>query len=322
MKIAGAGSFVPVTGTRNPELEAQLGLEAGWIERRTGVAFRPTASAEQAVSDLAVSAAQDALRAADIDPLQVGLVLLATSTPDHLLPPTAPLIAHRLGLSCAGAIDLTGACSGFLYGLVMGAAMGQTMQTAVLVIGANVLTRRVDPLDANTAALFADGAGAVVLTPCSTAQILGVHLGADGSRYDSIMIPAGGSREPLTTASLAAKRHTIQMKRGVGVFRQAVQMMADAGERALQAANLTSRAIDRWIPHQANLRIVREAGRLLDIDQDRTIINLRECGNSSAAAIPSALAQAIADGRIERGQTLLLTAVGAGMMSAGVVIRY
>jgi 3-oxoacyl-[acyl-carrier-protein] synthase-3 len=322
MKIAGVGSFVPVTGTRNPELEARLGLEPGWIEQRTGVEFRPTAAAEQAVSDLAIRAASDALQAAQVDPSQVGLVLLATSTPDHLLPPTAPLVAHRLGLARAGAIDLTGACSGFLYGLVMGAAVGQIMQCAVLVIGANILTRRVDPLDTNTAVLFADGAGAVVLTPSSTAQILGFHLGADGSRYDSILIPGGGSREPLTAESLAAKRNTIAMKSGGGVFKQAVQMMAEAGKRALLASKLTSPDVDLWIPHQANLRIVREAGRLLDIGEERTVTTLRECGNSSAAAIPSALAQAVADRLITPGQTLLMTAVGAGMMSAGVVVKW
>lgn len=322
MKVAGVGASVPVTGTYNPELEARFKLEPGWIERRTGIQFHPTASREQAVSDLAIEAGRKALLAANIDPSEIGLVVMATSTPDHLLPPTSPLVAHHLKAVRAGAIDLTGACSGFLYGLVMASATGQAMQRAILVIGANILSRRVDPLDRDTAVLFGDGAGAVVLVPAEQPHILGFHLGADGSHYESIMIPAGGSRQPLTVKSLEERQNTIVMQKGKGIFRQAIRMMADAGKHAMKESNINSGDVDWWIPHQANMRIIREAGRLLEISEERTITIFDRCANSSAATIPIALAQAIEAGQIRNGQTLLLTAVGSGMTSAGVVVQW
>src|ERR1051325_7446506 len=163
MKIVSVASSVPRTVVTNSELESRLGLESGWVARRTGILQRPTAAASESTSDLAVEAGRRALEESQIKPDEFGLLLLATSTPDHLLPPTAPLVAHRLGLSQAGAVDIAGACSGFLYALVMANATGIALRKPVLVVAANVLSRRVNPLDANTAALFGDGAGAVVL---------------------------------------------------------------------------------------------------------------------------------------------------------------
>jgi 3-oxoacyl-[acyl-carrier-protein] synthase III len=321
MKIVGVGASVPSTGTSNDELEAKLGLTPGWIAKRAGIYFRPSAPSEWAVSDLAVAAGSKALAAAGIPAEKLGLVLLATSTPDHLLPPSSPLVAHQLGARHAGAIDLTGACAGFLYGLVMGSASGQAMHRPVLLIGANILTRRVDPGDANTVVLFGDGAGAVVLTPSDDPHLLGFYLGADGSQYDAIKIPAGGSREPLTAESLAARRNRMEMQSGSGLFRHSIRMMADAGRRALLAAGVQIQEIDWWIPHQANYRVIRETGNILGIEEGRTLVTLDRYANSSAATIPIAFSEGIDAGKIRPGQTLLLTSVGAGMTCAGVVMK-
>ncbi len=320
IQVAGVASSIPRSGTNNAEIEARLGLSPGWIAQRTGVQFRPVAADDVATSDLAVQAGQQALDAAGIAPAEIGLLLLATSTPDHLLPPTAPLVAHRLALTSAGAIDLTGACSGFLYALVLAATYAQTMQKSVLVIGANILSRRVDPMDRNTATLFGDGAGAVVVVPAKEPHLLGAHLAADGSYYAAMGIPAGGTREPLTAEGLLAGQHRMILRDGKGLFRQAVAMMAEAGRVALQQANLSAEDIQWWVPHQANLRMVRETGKLLHLPTERTITVMDRYANSSAATIPIALAQAVGDGRIHRGNKLLLTAAGAGMMSAGVVL--
>jgi 3-oxoacyl-[acyl-carrier-protein] synthase III len=322
IRIAGIGSYVPEMSVPNDEVETRLGLEPGWIARRTGILCRPTSGLGQATSDLAVQAAARALSYATVSPDEIGLLLLATSTPDHLLPPTAPLVAHRLGIRHAGAIDLAGACSGFLYALVLGSTFGQLMQKPVLVIGANVLTRRINPADPITAALFSDGAGAVVLLPTEEPHLLGTHLNADGSSYPAIRIPAGGTREQLTVDAILAGRHLMTIEKGPGLFRTAVEMMTRAGQEALSNAHLSTNEIDYWIPHQANSRIIRETGKKLSITRDRTISVIDRYANSSAATIPIALDHAIASGRVTRGDVLLLTSVGAGMLSAGVVIRW
>lgn len=320
--MAGIGSSIPQNYTSNTEIEERLGLDPGWIEKRTGILSRPVADKDLATSDLAVDAGERALRAAGMQPAEVGLLLLATSTPDHLLPPTAPLVAYRLSLIHAGAIDLAGACSGFLYTLALGSSYGQAMQRPVLVIASNILSRRVNQCDPATVALFGDGAGAAVLAPDSQPHLLGLHLGADGSDYDSIQIPAGGTREPMTVDGILAGRHHITIARGTRLFRNASHKMAEAGVQAMLQANVHARDIEWWIPHQANLRLIRQTGDILGISADRTITVIDRYANSSAATIPIALAEAVASGMIQRGNLLLLTAAGAGMTNAGAVLRW
>jgi len=322
MRVISAASAVPETVFGNETIEARLGLEPGWIERRTGVRQRPTAGPREATSDLAVRAGGAALERAGIPARDVGLLLLATSTPDHLLPPTAPLVAHRLGLPQSGAIDLAGACTGFLYAFVLGSSFVDRLGKAVLVIGANVLTRRTNESDTATAGLFSDGAGAVVLAPGEPSNLLGSYLGSDGSGYEAIGIPAGGSREPITHAALDEGRHLMTIRGGSLFFRQAVHGMVEAGEEALKAAGLDSGAVDWWIPHQANSRIIGDAGRLLRIPAERTVHVVDRYGNSSAATIPIALAHALDAGQIREGNIILFTAVGAGLLSAGAVVRW
>jgi len=322
MKVVSVASAIPQYSASNSEVEIRLGLEPGWIERRTGIHRRPTAAAEQATSDLAVLAAADAIRNSGIHRGDIGLLLLATSTPDHLLPPTAPLVAHRLSLQNCGAIDLAGACSGFIYAFVLGSHWADASNKAVLVIGANILTRRVNQNDPATVALFSDGAGAVVIVPQQPTALLGSYLGSDGSAYDAIGIVAGGTREPLTQESLKAGRNLMTMRRGAALFKQAVHTMADAGEAALKQAGMQVSEIEWWIPHQAKNRIIQDAGDKRGIPTERRINVVPQYGNSSAATIPVAMASAVEHGQLKQGDKILFTAAGAGLITAGAVLRW
>lgn len=320
--IAGTGYAVPERRVPSSEIEADLGRPEGWIARRTGIERRPIAAEDEATSDLSITSARRALEAAGIDASELGLILLATSTPDHLLPPTAPLVAHQLGVRC-GAVDVTGACSGFLYALSLAEPFCAAHRRPVLVIGTNVLSRRINPDDAATRALFADGSGAAVLTPGGERSgPYGLYLGSDGAGYERIQIPAGGSREPFDETSAEENAHRIQMKRGPAFFRKAVDAMERTALRALDAAGTSPDEVDAWIPHQANRRITMEVGTRLGIPTERTVDIIGEYGNSSAATIPLALALAVEEGRIARDDTLLLTAVGAGMVEAGAVFSW
>ena len=323
MRIAAVGHAVPDLRVTGAELEVRLGLEAGWIERRTGIRELRHASPAEATSDLATRAGADAIGRAGKWSAPIGLLLLATSTPDHPLPPTAPLVAHQLGLPNCGAFDLAGACSGFLGALALAHSYCTMQRCSVLVVAANVLSRRVNPVDPMTAALFADGAGAMILGPSDDADaLLSIHLDSHGDHYEHILIPAGGSRTPITVGAVQRGEHFMRMERGPALFRIAVRAMARAGEAALLKANLSADAIDWWVPHQANARIIREAGERLGIPAERTISIVAEYGNSSAASIPLALSLAVRDGRIRPGKTLLLTSAGAGMIEAGAVLRW
>lgn len=321
MKIVSVASAIPQQSTSNSDLEIRLGLEPGWIERRTGILRRPTAAPDEATSDLAVLAGADAIRNSRIHRHEIGLLLLATSTPDHLLPPTSPLVAHRLNLK-AGAIDLAGACSGFIYALVMASHWTDASGKASLVIGANILTRRVNQNDPATVALFSDGAGAAVIVPSQQSSLLGSYLGSDGSAYEAIGIAAGGTREPLTPESLIAGRNLMTMRRGAVLFKQAVHAMSDAGKEALNQAGIGPSDVTWWIPHQANSRIIQDAGQMLGIAPEHTINVVGQYGNSSAATIPIALADALDHGRLKQGDNILFTAAGAGLVTAGAVLRW
>src|ERR1700734_2982438 len=246
-RIAGLGHYVPERRVENAEIETRLGLEAGWIERRTGIRARRWAAPHQALTDLAVEAGAMAIDNAGIARADVGLTLLATSTPDHLLPPSAPLLSHRLGLPNSGALDLTGACSGFLYALTLADGFVRTQGKPVLIVAANILSRRINPEEQGSAILFADSAGAVLLVPSSSSGsgLLGVDLASDGSHYGLISIPAGGSRRPFT-ADMDPNELLMTMSNGKSVFSQAVRMMTRCSLRAMEQAGLTAADIDRF----------------------------------------------------------------------------
>ncbi|OYX13619.1 MAG: 3-oxoacyl-ACP synthase, partial [Rhizobiales bacterium 32-66-8] len=228
-RILGFGHAVPERRVLNAEIEAHLGLDAGWIERRTGILERRWASDGDTLSDLAASAGDMALAAADIPRGEIALTLLATSTPDHPLPPSAPLVAHKLGLTLSGAADLAGACAGFLYALVLAEGFVRVNQAPVLVIAANILSRRINPDARGSAVLFADAAGAVVVAPCADARsgILGTRLAADGAGYGLIHIPAGGSSRPFSP-DLALEETRMVLTNGQDVFVQAVRLMSES----------------------------------------------------------------------------------------------
>lgn len=321
VRIAGCGHAVPPVVVPSGAIDRRLGREPGWVERRTGIRTRRLAGPDQAASDLAAEAVRAAVAGAG--PLPRGLLLLATSTPDHPLPPTAPRVAARCDLAGWGAADLAAACGGFVYALALGHAHCLARRCPVVVAAANVLSRRTDPHDPATAGLFADGAGAVLLLPADGPDcLLSVHLGSDGDGYERVMVPAGGSRRPHTADTLAAGEGFIRMARGPELFRAAVEAMAAAGRAALADGRMTVADIDWWVPHPANARLIRETGRRLGVPDAKTISVVEEWGNSSAAGVPLALSLAAADGRLRRGQTLLLTAAGAGMVDAAAVVRW
>lgn len=321
--IASVGHAVPARRVTSAELELQLGLEPGWIERRTGIRERRYASAEEATSDLAIAAGRRVLDSSRTPYPPIGLLLLATSTPDHLLPPTAPLVAHRLGLKHCGAIDLANACGGFLAALALGDSHCRVRKTSVLIIAANVLSKRLNRSDPNTAAIFSDAAGAMLLAPTDgPGDILAVHLDSRGEHHGSIGIPAGGSREPISAETFPDGRHWMQMERGPHLFRTAAAAMVRAGRATLASAMSTENDVDWWLPHQANLRLIRDVGGRLGFGPDRTLTSITEFGNSSAATIPLTFSLAMESGKIKPSQLILLTAAGAGLVEAGALIRW
>lgn len=323
-RIVATGMHVPETVLSSALLERRLRLQAGTIASTLGVAERRVTPLDQAVSDLAASAAQPAIAAAGPEASRIGLTILATSTPDHPVPATAPRLAHRLGLQ-GPAFDLMNTCSGWLYALATADAhLAAGTAEAALVVGANVLSRRLDwDGDWSTAGLFGDGAGAVVLAAGpGRGEILSTALGADGSGAQRILVPAGGSRIPLTADIVAQGQHLLRMERVPGMLRESVGMLATTARQALDRAGMDARDVDWFLPHQASLRLVDSAAHELGIPQEHTLRNLERYGNTSAASIPILLHEAATDGTLQAGDTILMAAVAAGMTSAAAVVRW
>ncbi|HEY8581038.1 MAG TPA: beta-ketoacyl-ACP synthase III [Beijerinckiaceae bacterium] len=322
-RLLGFGHCAPERRVENAEIEARLGLEAGWIERRAGIRARRWAAPDDALSDLAARAGEAALDDAGLERRDIGLTLLATSTPDHLLPPTAPLVAHRLGLARSGAIDLAGACSGFIYALTLADGFVKAQGAPVLVIAANILSRRINPAERASAILFADAAGAVVLGPSDdpTRGLLGADLASEGEGYDLISIPAGGGRRPFSP-DMAAEETLMTIREGREVFARAVRLMTDCSRRAMQAAGVASADIHRFVPHQANARLFEAVARRLDIQDDRIVRTIEDYGNASAATIPLSLSIARERRPFAEGERALLAAAGAGLTGGAVVLGF
>ncbi|WP_137134836.1 beta-ketoacyl-ACP synthase III [Rhizobium sp. FKY42] len=320
--MAGFGHYVPERRVENAELEAHFGLDTGWIENRTGIRARHWAMPDERLTDMAAKAGAMALDEAGLARHEIGLILLATSTPDHLLPPSAPLLAHRLGLERSGAIDLAGACCGFVQALVLADGFVRTQGKAVLVVAANILSRRINWQERASAILFADAAGAVVLTPSTQRNggLLGSELISDGSHYDLIGIAAGGSVRPFEM-TMELEETRMSMRDGRKVFSLAVSMMGDCTTVALERAGLAASDIDRFMPHQANSRIIDALSERLGIHFSRSVRTLGDYGNSSAATIPLSLSLTNGQQAFRQGETLLMTAAGAGMSGGALVWR-
>ncbi|MGD9784443.1 MAG: beta-ketoacyl-ACP synthase III [Hyphomicrobiaceae bacterium] len=319
-EIIGLGHCAPHRVVPNDEIERNLGLEPGWIERRTGIRERRFATADEAVTDLAAAAGDMALRESGCPRGSIALTILATSTPDHLLPPSAPLLAHRLGLGRSGAIDMAGACAGFLYALTFADAFVRVHRRPVLVVAANILSRRIDPAERASAVLFADAAGAVVLAPTSRmdAGLLGCELSADGSGYDLIKIPAGGSRKPFAEAE-GPRDVLMSISDGKAVFTKAVGMMSSTARTALADSRTSIEDVAHWLPHQANTRIIEATRTRLGIDPRHTLSSVALYGNSSAASIPFTLSLLASERNYRRGDRVLFTAAGAGLTGGSIV---
>ena len=322
VRMVGLGHAVPARRVRSAEIEASLGLEAGWIERRTGVRERRWAEPRETLTDLAALAGDRALVASGLERDDIALLLLATSTPDRLLPPSAPLVAHKLGLPRAGAIDMAGACAGFVYALVLADAHVRAHGRPALVIAGNLLSRRINFAERGGAALFADAAGAVVLAPCeeSGSGVLGQALSSDGIGYDLVSIPAGGSERPFA-AGMPIEDTRMAISNGGALFAGAVRIMTECSREALATSGVPVEAVDRFVPHQANARIFEAVGRKLGVAESAMVSTVADYGNSSAATIPLSLSLSHQERPIARGENLLLAAAGAGLTGGALMFR-
>ncbi len=323
MGILGVGHFVPPQVVTNQDLLRFVDTTDEWIMSRTGIRARRRALPEQAASDLASEAAQEALRNAGVMASDLDLVIVATMTPDSPMPATACRVQHHIGAHRAGAFDLNVACSGFVYALAVGAQfIANGTYRRVLVVGADVMTKLMNWQDRTTCVLFGDGAGAVVLGAVERGfGILGIHLGSNGGGADSLFVRAGGSRLPAWSADVRPEDYYLQMQ-GQEVFRFAVQVMGEAALQALEAARLQPDQVDLLIPHQANQRIIEAARKRLNLPLDRVFSNVEHYGNTSCGSVPLALSEAHQQGRIQDNHIVVLVGFGGGLSWGSVVVRW
>jgi len=307
--ITGIGSAIPEARLTNADLEARLDTSDEWIVARTGIRERRVAAPSETSGTLAVEASAAAIKDAGLVPDDVSLLVVATTTPDQALPQTSALVHEGLGLRC-GAFDVGAACAGFVHALVVGATLLDAGDLdAVVVVGSETLTRIVDPDDRATVSLFGDGAAAVVLRPAAAAGhgLQAWDLGCDGSASGILAIPPG--------------EQFIKME-GQEVFRRAVRAVIASADNALRNAGLTAADVDVFVPHQANARIITMAADRLGISVERTVVNVDRYGNTSAASVPLALAEAVEHGRVSDGDVVLMSGFGAGMAWASAVLRW
>jgi 3-oxoacyl-[acyl-carrier-protein] synthase III len=320
--ITGWGMSVPEKVLTNADLERMVETSDEWITSRTGIKERHVAAPGETASTLSIAAARQALERAGIEGKDLSLIIVATVSMDYPFPSTANLVQHALGAQC-GAFDMQAACSGFLYGLsVAQQFIANGAARHVLVVGVEVLSRVVDYQDRSTCVLFGDGAGAVILSASDEpGGVLGFTNGSDGARPDLLWIPAGGSAEPISHETLDQRRQYVQMQ-GSEVFKFATRIMGTAMEEALANAGMTVQDMDLFIPHQANLRIIEAATKRLDLPSEKVFVNIEKYGNTSAAAIPIALCEAIDQGRVYPGCHIGMVAFGAGLTWSAAVVKW
>jgi 3-oxoacyl-[acyl-carrier-protein] synthase-3 len=314
---------VPVKILTNADLEKMVETSDEWITSRTGIKERRIAAANEFTSDLAAKAAERAMKMAGVTAEQIDLIIVATITPDMPFPATACLVQHKLGATRAAAFDLEAACSGFIYGLEVAQQfiMSHTYDT-VLVIGAEKLSSIVDWTDRNTCVLFGDGAGAAILQNRENSHgSLTAVMGADGESADLLFMPGGGSRCPATKDSVDARLHYLRME-GKETFKSAVQAMCSAAQEVLQRCELDILQIKCVIPHQANRRIIDVVGERLGAKPEQLFVNLHRYGNTSAASVAIALDEAVAAGKIQRGDLVLMVVFGAGLTWGAAIIEW
>jgi len=321
--LAGLGSYTPERILTNADFEKLLDTSDTWIRERTGIRERHIARDDETTGQMATAAATAALTEAGIRAEDLDTIICATATPDRLLPSTAVDIQAMLGASNARAFDISAACSGWVYGLVVGNGLiAGGAAERVLVIGAEKLTAIMDWQDRSTAVLFGDGAGAAVLTKGDGSRgIVSSYLKSDGKLAELLWRPGGGTINPPSEAMLAERSYFIRMA-GREVFKNAVRSMADAASRALESAGITGDQVDLLVPHQANLRIIEATANHASIAMDRVYVNVDRYGNTSSASIPIALDEARRAGRLKPGMTVLLVTFGAGFTWGAMVLKW
>jgi 3-oxoacyl-[acyl-carrier-protein] synthase-3 len=323
-KISAVGAYVPPRLLTNADLEKMVATNDQWITERTGIRERHLAEPGVATSDLAVEAARMCLSRRGLAPTDIDAIIVATVTPDMFFPATACLVQEKLGATGAWGFDLSAACSGFLYALQVGAKLIESgAHQHVLVIGADVMSSIVDYTDRSTCILFGDGAGAVLLEPCTSDEIGLIDFvhEIDGSGAPALNMPAGGSLHPTTHATIDAKQHFVHQDGG-SVYKVAVRKMAELSERVLQRNDITGEEIDCFIPHQANRRIIEATADRLGMNLERVVINIDRYGNTTAATIPLAMNTALESGQLKKGSLVLLASFGGGYTVGATLLRW
>ena len=322
VSITGIGSNAPAYVRTNDELSRMVDTSDEWIVARTGIHERRVAREDEALSDMAMPAALGALAQSGVDPAELDLVIVATVTPDMTFPATAAIMADELGARDAAAYDLSAGCTGFMYGVAQAYGMlaGGICRRA-LVVGGDVLSKIVDWSDRTTCIVFGDGAGAVVMERVDSGGFMGFELGADGSGGLQLYLPAGGSRAPTSAETVADHGHFVHMN-GREVFKFATRVLVSSAQKLLDQLGMTVDDIDLYVPHQANVRIIKHAVERLGIPEEKVVVNVDRYGNTSSGSIPLALAEAVRDRRVDKGDIVLMTGMGAGLTWGSGVIEW
>ncbi len=324
VKISGLSTYVPPRVLTNADLEKLVETSDEWILQRTGIRERHIVDPGVATSDLAAEASRGAMAQAGVSPSEVGFIVVGTTTPDTIFPSTACLLQDKLGASNAWGFDLGAACSGFTYALTIGMQMVATGAVEhALVVGADVMSSIIDYTDRATCVLFGDGAGAVVLSAAGDGEpsIIGFSHQIDGSGGPALCMPAGGSRMPASIETVKNRMHYVKQD-GQAVFKFAVRKTEEFCRRVLQEHGFESSQVDLFVSHQANRRIIQAAADRLGLPECKVMINLERFGNTTAATIPLALADCVAEKRVKKGDLVLLTSVGAGFTVGAVLLRW
>lgn len=324
-RVTGTGSYLPDATISNKDLEKLVETTDEWIFERTGIRNRHKAAKNQVTSDLALIASQRALEAAGLDPQNIDAILVATVSPDQPMPTTACVLQRKIGAKDCMALDISAACSGFLYGLsIANEFIVNGRYKNILVVGAEILTRLVNYQDRNTCILFGDAAGAFVLSRAEEndqSKIYSHHLHADGQISELFELELGGSAYPFNEENLSTGRQYMKMK-GKEIFKHAVRTMSQCCTEALEYNKMSGADVDWVIPHQANIRIVEGVAKHFGIPMSKVVMYIENMGNTSAATVPVTFDNAVREGRIQRGQNCLLTAFGAGITSGSLLMRY